>query len=292
MKYLALFVFLVALYPVWGQSQFPSDPAEAQFITSDIPLFWECFDAMESERNPFRRYLSDGSQGVQDFIKYRIENSRNLLKTVQGNSARYLAVREQSFEIAEYTEDMRKTYEAFKNLFPEAVFPPTYFVFGALNSGGTSSANGLIIGVEMQSDPERLVYIVAHELIHFNQYYQQASNTLLMQSIKEGAADFMGEMISGDHINGETFAYGDAHREELCALFVAQMHDSEYQGWLYGGKKPEGWPNDLGYWMGYQICQSYYDQSEDKKQAIYDILHIQDFDAFLAKSGYLNEWLK
>jgi hypothetical protein len=43
-------------------------------------------------------------------------------------------------------------------------------------------------------------------------------------------------------------------------------------------------PADLGYWVGYQICKAYYAQTADKKQAVYDILHIKDYRQFYEKS--------
>jgi hypothetical protein len=49
---------------------------------------------------------------------------------------------------------------------------------------------------------------------------------------------------------------------------------------------------DLGYFMGYKICKSYYDRSTDKKQAIKDIIEMdvstdEKARAFLLKSGYV-----
>lgn len=38
--------------------------------------------------------------------------------------------------------------------------------------------------------------------------------------------------------------------------------------------------------MGYKICQSYYEELADKKQAVHDILNISDYPAFLARSRY------
>ena len=43
-------------------------------------------------------------------------------------------------------------------------------------------------------------------------------------------------------------------------------------------------PADLGYWVGYMICKAYYEEMADKKQAVYDILHITDYRQFLEKS--------
>jgi hypothetical protein len=44
--------------------------------------------------------------------------------------------------------------------------------------------------------------------------------------------------------------------------------------------------------MGYQIVAQYFAKATDKKQAIYDILNIKDYNEFLRKSGYLDDFLK
>jgi len=43
-------------------------------------------------------------------------------------------------------------------------------------------------------------------------------------------------------------------------------------------------PRNGMYWAGYLISKSYYENATDKKQAIYDLLHIQDYEAFFEKS--------
>lgn len=276
----------------YGQSNFTTDPAKAEFITTDIPAFWQAFDQIDSKKNPFIDYIEGGSNGLKDFIKYRIESPKNLLKTVEKRKTDYEAIRGNSYEVDLYTTRMRGYYKVFKDSYNEAVFPPTFFVIGAFNSGGTSSQNGLIIGVEMQQNIANIPYIVAHELIHFNQNYPGKKNTLLEQSITEGSADFIGELISGKYINEAAFTYGNEHEKQLCAEFVEIMDDSSYHGWLYGskGKKP-GRPNDLGYWIGYKICESYYNKADNPQVAIRDMLNINDFKAFLDKSGYLSTYL-
>jgi predicted Zn-dependent protease DUF2268 len=276
----------------FGQDSFEADPLKAEFITSDIPNFWEAFDRIDSEANPFQEYLDKGSIGLNDFIRNRIESAKNLLKVVKKRKADYDAIREGSYQVKSYSGQMQEIYQAFKDLYPDAVFPPTYFVIGAFNSGGTSSENGLILGVEKQNEIGNIPYILAHELIHFNQNYPLNETTLLEQSIMEGSADFIGEKISGKNINTFTFDFGNENEELLCSEFVKIMSEKSYHGWLYGtsGKK-KGRPNDLGYWIGYKICASYYSKADNPKEAIRDILNIADFDEFLAKSGYLSEHL-
>jgi len=235
--------------------------------------------------------LEKGSKGLKDFIPYRIESPKKLLKTVEKRKNDYEAIREDSYKVELQGSTIRDFYRVFTELYEKAVFPPAYFVIGAFNSGGTSSENGLILGVEMQKEIENIPYIVAHELIHFNQDYQNAKATLLEQSIKEGSADFIGELISGKHINETAFKYGNENEKQFCTEFVEILDDTNYHGWLYGSKgKEKGRPNDLGYWIGYKICESYYDKSNDHKDAIREILNIQNFKDFLEKSGYLSPY--
>ena len=285
-----LFTVFLILNETIAQQKFPTDPYEAEFITSDIDLFWTAFDQLDNGGNPFKAYLEKGSQGVQDFIKYRIENARNLKKVVTKRKSDYEAIREASSTVKDFEKEYREIFSTLKEIYPEAVFPPTYFVMGAFNSGGTASENGVIMGVEMQSDMSGMQYIVAHEIIHFNQGYDLSERSLLVQSLVEGSADFVGELISGKHINEQAWKYGLSHEEELCKEFVSIMLGSDFKGWLYGGNKTDR-PNDLGYWMGYMICQSYYEKATDKQQAVKDILNIQDANLFLKQSGYLDPYL-
>lgn len=289
---LNLLIVLIFSTQVVGQSILETDPLQAKFVLTDIPLFWQCFDQLETTKDPFSAYLKKGSAGLKDFVPYRIESSKNLLKKVKARKADYLAIRENSTQIHRVTDSILIYFQAFKQLYGAAVFPTTYFVMGAFNSGGTSTKTGLIIGVEMQTDINRIPVIVAHELIHFNQQYPPAKINLLRQSIMEGSADFLAELIVGAPTHHDYLAYFRNHEAALCAEFVQIMYDKQYKGWLYGsmGKKADR-PNDLGYAMGYQITAAYYQQATNKQEAIRDILNIRDFDAFLAASGYLKAYM-
>ena len=44
-------------------------------------------------------------------------------------------------------------------------------------------------------------------------------------------------------------------------------------------------PRNALYWAGYLICKSYYENANDKKQAIYDILNIKNNSDFYKKSN-------
>lgn len=65
------------------------------------------------------------------------------------------------------------------------------------------------------------------------------------------------------------------------------MYLNRYSNWIANSKQsgPDN-PPDQGYWVGYQICKAYYEKAKDKKQAIDDMLHLQDYRKFLAESGW------
>jgi uncharacterized protein YjaZ len=110
--------------------------------------------------------------------------------------------------------------------------------------------------------------------------------SLLSRSINEGMCDFIGELIGGKNINSRLQDFAKGRRLMLWNDFKKDMLRSPTNKWLYGGKETPDWPSDLSYYMGYEITKAYYENAIDKKQAIYDILHIKDYTDFLTKSRY------
>lgn len=290
---LVLFLSIqISTQVLFAQDKFSNDPSRVQFVTSDVQNFWLAFEAMErGEKNPFEQYIAQGSERVQGFLKYRIVSAEKLHQKVLEKKEAYLSSRNVLDGLPAKEAQIMGAYQALKQLYPEAVFPPVYFVVGRFNSGGTVSKNGLILGVEMMKDLEGLVPLVAHELIHFQQKQPLSGTTLLEQCILEGGADFLGEMISGVRQNPTAYAYGERHEERICQEFVQIMHSKKHKGWLYGSPGKDDRPNDLGYWMGYKIVQAYYEKGEVKKKAIAEILDISNSSRIMAESGYLSKYL-
>ena len=289
-----LVVFIIGFHS-FSQTNFSNNPDSSVFLTHDIDNFWKAFDAFarDTTANPFgRHYIDVGSAGVKGFTQDRIRSAEHLLATVKRKRADYEKVRGNTLRMKEKEKQCRSAFYAWKYWYPEAVFPPVYFVIGAYNSGGTFSEEGLFIGAEMQTDINNVPYIVAHELIHFQQKNWAEYPSLLQQSIVEGSADFLGELISGVNTNQKANDYGDRHEERLCREFVSRMDSTQYVDWLYSVSQKDDRPYDLGYWMGYKITEQYFKKAADKRKAIKEILDIKDYKAFLKKSGYLDKYLR
>lgn len=291
-KILGIIIFLTISNLISAQSDFSESPLNVVFETKDTKKFWNDFDKMNiSNKNPFTEYVEKGSAGVKGFIQSRIINSDSLFVMVKKRKADYEATRNILDGISAKEKRVKAIYSALKYWYPNAKFPPVYFVYGRFNSGGTSSPDGIIIGTEMLKNLDGVIGLIAHELIHYQQNIQGEDN-LLKWSLNEGGADFIGEFISGESINGLAYKYGEQHLKNLCNEFVSRLKEKDYQDWLYGTSKKDDRPNDLGYWIGYKIIEAYYNKQEDKHKAIYDIINIKDPMLFLKQSGFLDSYIE
>lgn len=302
-----LFLVIIGLIASAAGQTTNTDPDAAKIVTSDIDLFWKAYDKAKPENDLviYRdEYLKKGSVGLKEFTRLRIGNSCGLVDMINKAPRYYAALREPSLKVASYEKQIRASFHKLKEIYPAATFPDVYFVIGKMNSAGTASDAGLFIGVDMFGknpgapldelldwhravigSTDRLPNIVAHELVHFEQKYPN-DNTLLGLALKEGIADFIAELIAGDTINPHLHKYGDPIEKDLWGQFKKEMTGTDVSNWLYQGDKAKDKPADLGYYMGYKIAESYYKNVADKKQAVKDILEIQDFPKFLASSHY------
>ncbi len=284
------------------------DPDAVQIVTSDIALFWKAYDLAKPENDliVFRdEYLRKGSIGLKEFTRARIGSSCGLVDAIDKHPKYYPSLREGSLKVDSYKERIRASFHRLNEKYDGAVFPNVYFLVGRMNSAGTLTAEGLLIGIDMfgrtknmpleeLSDwhkavikpSEAIPFVVAHELIHYQQKYPTEHTTLLQQAITEGSADFIAELIAGGHGNEHLHAYGNPREKELWLEFKKEMTGTDSSNWLFQGDKAKNRPADLGYYIGYKICEAYYKHTVDKKQAIKDILEVKDFEQFLKTSKY------
>jgi len=300
-----LLLSCLSTYACFGQKKF-------EVITSDVALFWNAFDklsnaptAADSIKILEEEYINKGSAGVEQFMQGRIRSGKYLQQTIAQHAAYYTYLRQHTSKLDKALSRMHRHYKQLKKLYPETNIPQVYFVIGALNSAGTIQKDP-VIGVDMfgfypetpkqELSPwllsvlrpiEQIDIVVFHEIVHILQKgYPEMEEMLLKKSITEGAADFVGELVTKSNINKHVHAYGNTHERELWLAFKDQMHGTDISNWLYNGLTSKDKPGDLGYYMGYKICEAYYNKATNKKEAIKEILDIKDYTSFLEKSGY------
>lgn len=288
-----------------------TDPAKAGFITTDIHHFWEAYDKALKDTAHFKQimrklYFDRASRGMNDYMDLKVGSIDEFVSHIRSAPVFYRAIRKNTLKIDTFKPAFQASYKKFKSIYDDARFPDVYFVIGAFTSGGTVSNAGLLLGVN-QSAADRqtpvselsarmqtrlnqvdgLPDVVAHELIHYQQDGMKQDTTTLSYVIREGMADFMGELISGRNASAKLVTWATGKEKRIWNKFTTDMYQNRYDNWIANSKQsgPDN-PPDQGYWVGYQICRAYYNQAADKKQAIHDMLHIRDYQAFLKTSGW------
>jgi hypothetical protein len=292
------------------------DQPPVTLVTADIENFWKAYDASQPgnrEEAFYKLYLGPASLGLRDFVEARIGSARALAAAVDQEYPKfYASVRPYTLEVAKQRPTILKYLARYRELYPEAHFPTVYFVIGRLTSGGTTSDRGLLIGAEVFSlgkdvdtseiNPafrramgpvERIPLIVVHELTHTQakQHNPGKVPQMLAQCIGEGAADFMTELVANSSINAYAKEWADARRDELFQRFARDMANKPKDAgkWIYNYSTAGDEPADLGYWIGAEICRSYYAQARDKAQAVREVVTLENVEGIVRNSKYA--WL-
>jgi hypothetical protein len=292
------------------QKNWTDDPLKANLVTTDITNFWQAYDlAQKDTANRLaiykQYYIDKGTPGLQDYFPGKVGNMKSFVTGHDRRAKFYAGIRANTLLVEKQKQQMIESFVTFKELYPAARFSNVYFVIGNFTSGGTASSNGLLIGTDQLSKTDdvptaelnlweknnfqplaNLPHIIAHELIHFNQDNVAKDTTLLSAALREGMADFFAEMISGKTSNERLHVWAKGREKQIWEDFKKEMWLNRGRNWIgNSSQETADHPADLGYWIGYMICKSYYDNAADKKQAVYDILNIKNYKAFYEKSG-------
>jgi hypothetical protein len=297
---------------------FPTDPAQAQFLTTDVDRYFRAFESggRTGSSDPFQRiYLDSASTPLREFVDLRAVTAASLGQVASAYPRYFEALRiwwaSASRQDSVVTR-IRTNYARIKAQYPDAFFPPVTILMGRYSTGGTIGRNGIFIGVEFygadanaptnelnafarnnqKSWNRDLAALVAHEHVHLLARAAGAptgsGRTLLSRALDEGVAEFVGSLSSGAPSYVAFFSQWQQREGEFWAAFDRERSGTEFSRWLFNQQSATAeWPGDLGYFMGYRIAQAYYAQATDKTQALRDLLGNKNPEAILARSGYV-----
>ncbi len=274
--------------------------------TLDIDHFWQAFDNLKNCRTfldsvaSFQKlYLDRATNGLLDFIQVRELTAEKFVNAISQNALFYQSIRPNTFQAKKAEPVIEEVFTRFKELYSNFRPFKVCFAIGIKNTGGTVSNKFVLIGTELTTSSEehttptddeiiqKIKSIVAHECVHTQQKLHPDSTAikceLLYQSLKEGACDFIGELVSQNPGKNE---YGDKNENSLWIEFKNELCNRYIGNWLYNGSTVKNKPRDLGYYIGYKIVESYYNNTSDKKQAIIEIIEMDDAIRFLELSKY------
>ena len=287
--------------------------------TDDVDRFWQAYDSVETTSDTTKQvefiqrvYVDKGTPGLKAFMKARDYNAKLWVTLIHKYPNFWKSIRRSTLSIKNQVPAITKSLDNFRKLYPEIRPAKMYFTVGGLRSGGTTTDDMVLIGTEIATadettdaselndwlknvfkhqQPSNLVALNVHEYVHTQQKAGDGQ-LLLAQTIMEGAADFVAELVTHKKNNNAYMIYGRNHEQELKDKFLVEMFSAATGNWLYNGSSN---PHpDLGYFLGYVICRDYYLHHTDKRQAIKKIIELdytneQQVTDFLRESGFYKE---
>ncbi len=260
-------------------------------------------------------YLKRASEGFKKLIKARDLTAEKYISQIGRYPEYWKSVRKNTLSVAGYRSEIKNQINLYGQSLKNFKAPDICFAIGILSTGGTVRGGWLLIGTEMVASdsttvregmngwlkhtlPKKpmILEFTAHEMVHTQQrigpgvVWGHFNHRLLTMTIMEGAADFIAKKITGTSINESMYAYAYENEKQIWKEFSQEMYGMDYSNWLYNGNNSKDRPADLGYFVGYRICESYYNKAADKEKALNEILKTNNFRKFLKKSGYGNKF--
>ena len=284
--------------------------------TRSLDHFWPYFDkALEDTtqaRELLKEYVLSGSPAIRDFYTIRYTNVDNMAQTMIQEIPEHYQLTQEVFansHLDTVKQQVLVMMRTFSDLYEPAVFPKVYIVPGVNNTGGTATNLGLFVGAEKfvksmdqpwsalskpQQDSltvmEGMQGLMMHELMHFQQNYhdEENGNKVIGGIIMEGVCDFLVEVCSGETRKEDKLDYlaQPENMKFIMQELKRDLYTEDFSNWLYNGGTIQDRPVDIGYTIGYKICKSYYEQSPDKKKAIFTLLNTDNFEEIYRNSEY------
>ncbi|WP_295795699.1 Ig-like domain-containing protein [Mucilaginibacter sp.] len=312
------FFYIIAIaisFPVFVQAQ---QQPNTIVYTSDIDRFWTAFDSVRTTSDTAKQvqfirqlYVDKGTEGLKAFMQARDYDAKLWVELINKYPKFWQSIKTNTLSVKGQVNLITSGVQTLKEMYPEMRPAKMYFTIGGLRSGGTTTGDMVLVGAEIATadkntdaselgdwlknvfknqQSSNLVSLNIHEYVHTQQ--KGGSNTVLAQCIKEGAADFIAELVTKTPNNSAYAIYGREHEKELKQKFSIDMFSTATSLWLYNGSNSSH--ADLGYFIGYAICKAYYQQQSNKKQAIRNIIELdysneQQVVDFCNQSGYFKE---
>lgn len=294
-----IFQFIILLFCTSLYSQ------KTTVITTDIDNFWKAYDKISATTDSVKQYsylnalfIAKGTPGLQAFMETRGYTTQSYIQAINSYPKFWQSVRKNTLKAKWFGREIEAGIQKLKTIYPDLKPAPVYFTIGAMRSGGTVRNGMVLIGSEMaltdkntvsselpaetaagrrvyfDSNPiNDVVLLNVHEYVHTQQ--NELVHNLLSYVIYEGVAEFVSVKAMETQSAAPAIAYGKQNDEKVRKKFEQEMFSGRsVSKWLWSDAPNEFNTRDLGYYIGYALCERYYNAAADKKLAIKQMIEL------------------
>lgn len=321
-------IILFLLLSLFGERALSQNNPAVKIHTEDITNFWLAYDQMADVKDTTKQkeiiqslFIDKASEGMKNFIQIRPNlTAAKYVQSINKYPKFWKSVRAKTLLVNQSIDKIQANMNIYRSIYLDFKQPDIYFSISHLSTGGTTVPGRILIGTEIAAadstvdaselsafmqnlfkNNQDIVYVVTHEMTHTQQVGGDAVDNgkadLLAQCISEGSCEFVAELIVKKQLLFPYMTYGRLNERTLWGKFKNEMYGASAKDWLYNPNTAPGGHRDLGYFMGYTICKSYYQKAADKRYALKQIIELDYSNAekvrnFLKDSGYADKWGK
>lgn len=321
-KNLILLIAVITLINCQDQQQI-----HQKVVTSDITNFWEAYDKITSTQDSILQYkyldslyFQQGTVGLKGIRQARNYTPQDYINSINNYPKFWTSIRKSTLEANKVGEKLESGIEKLKTIYPELKPAKIYFTIGAFRTGGTTIDSLVLIGSEIsmadkttetsefseslshlkshfKTNPkEHLVFLNVHEYVHTQQNPRVFN--LLSLVIYEGVAEFVAAKALGVSSPNPQIKFGKENANRIRDVFEKEMfYTNNLNKWLDGNAQNQFGMRDLGYYVGYQICENYYNQAKNKMEAIKTMVELDysnevEVENFIKKTNFFTKPLE
>ncbi|RZJ69686.1 MAG: hypothetical protein EOO47_23875, partial [Flavobacterium sp.] len=295
-------------------------------VSTDVDNFWIAYDKITQTKDSVSQhklledlYFSKATEGLNAIRKARNYAANDYLNAINNYPNFWNSIRKNTLKANEFAKDFNSGIEKLRHMYPALKPAKIYFTIGALRTNGTTTNNLVLIGAEMamtdsntvsdellpdafrigrrkyfDSNPIRsLVILNIHEYVHTQQ--KPMVDNLLYSAIREGVAEYVSAKAMDVPSPVPAIEFGKNNEVKVRAKFEQEMFSLYNQNkWLWSDTQNEFGVRDLGYYIGYQMCENYYNQAENKSLAIKKMIELDytnqaEIEDFTARSNFFSK---
>ena len=323
MKHQSILLFFLVFIAIACKNPEKENPQSNNVITSDVINFWNAYDHIVTTQDSVLQYnyldslyFKKGTVGLEGVRQVRNYTAQDYIEAINNYPKFWNSIRENILEAPKVSSKLQVGIEKLKTIYPELKPAKIYFTIGAFRTPGTTIDSLVLIGAELAmgnpntdtsefpenlshlktyfaTNPNKnLVFLNIHEFVHTQQ--KSRVNNLLSSVIYEGVAEFVTVQALNQPSPNPQIEFGKNNAERIREVFEDEMfYVANFGKWLNSNEANEFGMRDLGYYVGYQICENYYNQAKDKQAAIKSMIELDYenesiIEAFVQKANYFS----